>query len=55
MDACPMPPPNYLGQPCPRLDVSPCNHNIRKTRVISKPSLYGPAALVTLAVVTQNV
>lgn len=25
--------PDYLAQPCPTLDVTPCNQNVRKTKV----------------------
>ena len=46
--------PDYLAQPCPRLDVTPCNQNIRKTRV----SLLVPSLRIspdTVAVVRRDV
>ena len=45
--------PDYLAQLCPRLDVTPCNQNVRKTRVgLLVPSLR--VSPDTLAVVTRD-
>lgn len=46
--------PDYLAQLCPRLDVTPCNQNVRKTRVdLLVPSLR--ISPDTLAMVTRDV
>lgn len=45
--------PDYLAQLCPRLDVTPCNQNVRKTRVdLLVPSLR--ISPDTLAMVTRE-
>lgn len=46
--------PDYLAQPCPRLDVTLCNQNVRKTRV-SSLVLSLRISPDTLVVVTRDI